>query len=149
MHKEVVIAGATESNVAYLIAADLMLFIHALFVAFVVFSLLFIIAGKLLSWSWVLNPWFRIFHLIAIGIVVLQSWLGVICPLTIWEMQFRQKAGDAHYEGAFVAHWIEELLYYQAPPWVFIAAYTLFGSLVVISWFWARPRSFRRDLSHA
>jgi hypothetical protein len=79
-----------EQTHVYLLAADLLLFAHALFVVFVVSGLLMIIAGRLLSWSWVRNPWFRLAHLIAIGVVVLQSWLGQVCPLTIWEMALRE-----------------------------------------------------------
>ena len=132
-----------ESRVVYLFAADLLLVTHALFVAFVILGLLFIIAGRLLSWSWVCNPWFRLVHLIAIGVVVLQSWLGVICPLTIWEMALREKAGDTAYAGTFIAHWLEAIFYYRAPAWVFILCYTVFGLLVLVSWFWVRPRAFR------
>ncbi|MBT59478.1 MAG: hypothetical protein CL393_08140, partial [Acidiferrobacteraceae bacterium] len=92
MDKQAVIASAIESKVAYLIAADMMLFMHVLFVAFVIAGLVFVFVGKIASWPWVLNPWFRLLHLVAIAVVVLQSWLGVICPLTIWEMQLREKA---------------------------------------------------------
>ena len=126
----------------YRVAADALLVTHALFVAFVVFGLLLIIAGKWRSWRWVRNPWFRVAHLAAIGVVVLQSWLGVICPLTTWEMALRAKAGDATYPGSFIAHWVGELLYYRAPAWVFVVSYTVFGALVLASWFWVRPRPF-------
>lgn len=128
---------------AYRIAADLILLTHVLFVAFVVLGLLLILAGRPLGWAWVRNPWFRLAHLAGIGVVVLQAWLGIICPLTTWEGALREKAGDAVYSGAFVAHWLEELLYYQAPPWVFTVAYTVFGGLVGLSWYWVRPRPFR------
>ena len=131
-----------ECRALYLLAADALLFIHVLFVAFVVFGLLLIFAGKLFSWSWVRNPWFRLAHLIAIGVVVLQTWLGAICPLTTWEIALREKAGDAVYAGSFIAHWLETILYYQFPPWVFIVVYTMFGLLVLGSWFWVRPRPF-------
>lgn len=124
----------------YLIAADATLFIHVSFVGFVILGLILVFVGKLLSWSWVRNRRFRIAHLAAIGIVVLQSWFSVICPLTLWEMELRDKAGDVTYPGSFVAHWLETLLYYRAPEWVFILLYTLFGALVVGSWFWVRPR---------
>lgn len=124
----------------YLVAADTVLFIHVSFVGFVILGLILVFAGKLLSWSWVRNRRFRIAHLAAIGIVVLQSWFSVICPLTLWEMELRDKAGDVTYPGSFVAHWLETLLYYRAPEWVFILLYTLFGALVVGSWFWVRPR---------
>jgi hypothetical protein len=122
------------------VAADLLLVIHASFIAFVVLGLVAVIAGGLLSWSWVRNRRFRIAHLVCIGIVVLQSWVGMICPLTTWEMSLRREAGDATYEGSFVGHWLSELIYYDAPWWVFVAAYTGFGALVVACWFWVRPR---------
>ena len=126
----------------YLVAADFILVGHALFAAFVVFGLLLVLVGKLFSWAWVRNPWFRSVHCAAIGIVVLQSWLGAICPLTTWEMALREKAGAVVYSGGFVAHWLEELLYYRAPEWVFVVGYTAFGALVAASWYWVRPRRF-------
>lgn len=138
-----------ESGALYIFVADAILFAHVLFVAFVVFGLVSILAGKALSWSWVRNPWFRLAHLAAISVVVLQSWLGAICPLTIWEMALRERAGDVVYPGAFVSHFLETILYYRAPEWVFVVCYTVFGVLVVASWFWIRPRPFTRDGTHA
>lgn len=131
-----------EDGALYLIAADFILFVHVAFVAFIVFGLIFVLLGKLFSWQWVRSPWFRWAHVAGIGFVVVQSWLGAICPLTVWEMAFRQKAGDAVYSGAFVAHWLESILYYQAPEWVFVLSYSIFGLLVAASWFWVRPRRF-------
>ena len=125
----------------YLFAADLILLAHVLFVAFVVVGLVLILLGKFLNWRWVRNWWFRIAHLVAIVIVVLQAWLGVICPLTTIEMYLRQQAGDTVYAGTFISHWLESILYYQAPMWVFTVCYTVFGALVLLSWFWVRPRA--------
>ncbi|MDX1735846.1 MAG: DUF2784 domain-containing protein [Halioglobus sp.] len=133
-----------SARTLYALAADGLLVLHFLFVLFVVFSLVFVLAGKPLGWQWVRNPWFRAAHLLAIAIVVLQSWLGLICPLTIWEMDLRALAGDAVYETPFIIHWVDRLLYYQAPLWVFALCYTLFGALVVLSWWLVPPRPFRR-----
>ena len=133
--------GGMESHTYYLLAADLLLVTHALFVAFVIFGLLFVLVGRFLGWSWVRNLWFRIAHLAAISVVVLQSWFGMICPLTTWEMALRNKAGHAVYDGTFVSHWISSILYYNVPAWVFVVGYTLFGLLVVIAWIWVRPRT--------
>lgn len=124
----------------YLLAADAVLLLHLLFVVFVVAGLVLILIGRLLSWAWVRNWWFRVTHLAAIGVVVLQSWLGVICPLTKLEMALRERAGDTTYAGGFVSHWLETILYYRAPAWVFAVAYTAFGALVLLSWFWVPPR---------
>ena len=124
----------------YRIAADAVLIVHALFVAFVVIGLLLVLVGNWRGWYWVRHFGFRLAHLLAIGIVVLQSWLGAICPLTSWEMSLRARAGDATYPGAFIAHWVERLLYYRAPDWVFATLYTAFAALVIASWIWVRPR---------
>lgn len=129
----------------YLLAADALLLLHVLFVVFVVFGLAFIVVGKLRHWSWVRNAWFRLAHLAAIAVVVAQSWFGVICPLTTWEMALRREAGDAVYSGTFVSHWLESILYYRAPAWVFAVCYTVFGTLVVFTWFWVRPSSFHKS----
>ena len=134
-----------ESGSYYLLAADLILFSHVLFVAFVVLGLVLILMGKVCAWSWVRNTWFRLIHLAAIGVVVLQSWAGVICPLTTWEMALRERAGDAVYSGSFISHWLGSILYFQAPPWVFSVAYTVFAAAVVASWFWVRPRWFTKS----
>ena len=129
----------------YLLAADAVLLLHVLFVSFVITGLALVLAGKPAGWTWVRNPWFRLTHLTAIGIVVLQSWFGLICPLTTLEMALRQRAGDAVYSGTFISHWLDSILYYEAPAWVFAVCYTVFGALVVLSWFWVRPRPLQRS----
>jgi hypothetical protein len=124
----------------YRILADAVLYLHAGFVLFVVAGLLLVLAGGTLGWRWVRNRRFRILHLIAIGVVVLQAWLGVLCPLTRIEVVLRARAGEAVYSGSFIAYWVERLLYYDAPPWVFSSLYTVFGVLVIASWLWVRPQ---------
>ena len=124
----------------YLMVADGILVVHTLFVAFVVLGLVAIYVGKWRSWHWVRGYWFRVFHLAAIAFVVLQSWLGALCPLTVWESQLREKAGAATYSGSFIQHYLHRILFYEAEEWVFVAIYTVFGALVLASWFVVRPR---------
>jgi len=138
-----------DSSALYLLAADAVLLLHVLFVAFVVVGLVLVFAGKIRAWCWVRNPWFRLAHLVAVGVVVLQSWLEVICPLTTMEMALRSRAGDATYSESFISHWLGTILYYQAPAWVFVASYTVFGAIVAASWFLVTPRPFTRLVRHA
>lgn len=126
----------------YTFAADSILLIHVLVVLFNVLGLFLIFIGNMRNWSWIRNPWFRLAHLISISIVVILSWLNTVCPLTTIEMTLREYAGDTAYTGTFISHWLETVLYYQAPAWVFAVSYTLFGILVIISWFKIRPRHF-------
>lgn len=127
-----------------LLLADAILVVHVLFVCFVVFGLLAIYLGYELNWQWVRNLRFRLLHLVAIGIVVVQSWLGMICPLTVWEMALRKQAGAGTYAGSFIQHWLHQLLYYSAPDWAFMLLYSAFGLLVLASWFVVRPGSWSR-----
>lgn len=124
-----------------LLLADVILILHALFVAFVVLGLFVVYVGCLLNWQWVRNRAFRIVHLCAIGYVVIQAWLGVVCPLTTWEMGLRAEVGAATYSGSFIQYWLHSLLYFTLPEWVFVVVYTLFGSLALASWFVVRPNA--------
>ena len=134
---------AMNGNVFYRIIADIVLITHAAFVVFVIFGLVLIIYGGFRRWHWIKNPWFRLGHLAAIGVVVLQAWFGMICPLTALEMALRERAGEVTYSGSFVAHWVQRMLFYEAPTWVFALCYTLFGLLVIASWIAFRPRPLR------
>lgn len=127
----------------YLLAADVILFLHVFVVVFNVLGLILILLGYILKWSWVRNPWFRVVHIVVIGIVIIQSWVGVVCPFTNLEMALRSKAGETVYSGTFISHWLESILYYQASPWVFVFIYTVFGAFVIASWFIVRPRPFK------
>ncbi len=128
----------------YSLLADALLIVHFAFVVFVVFGFMLILVGLLARWSWVHNRKFRIMHLAAIGIVVLQAWFGQLCPLTVWENELRRRAGQSGYAETFVEHLLHEVLFYQAAPWVFTTIYTCFGVLVVLVWFLGR-RSRRQD----
>jgi len=125
------------------VLADALLVVHFLIAAFIVGGLPLVWLGAARRWRWVRNPWFRIVHLIAIGVVVAQAWAGELCPLTEWEQALRLRADDAAYTGSFIAHWLAELLYYEAPMWVFALCYTLFGALVLAAWYLVRPRPLR------
>ncbi len=77
----------------YRLLADVILVVHFTFVAFVVLGLLAVWTGRFLRWSWVRNFWFRLAHLLAIGIVAAESLGGIVCPLTTWEARLRELAG--------------------------------------------------------
>ena len=124
----------------YQIMADGILLLHALFAVFIVAGQVLIVAGAFRGWSWIRNRWFRVAHLCAIVIVILQSWVGVICPLTILEGRLRAQAGQETYEGTFMQFWLERFLYYEAPMWVFVTVYTLFGLIVLLTWLRFPPR---------
>lgn len=124
------------------VLANAVLVLHAAVAAFVVGGLALVLLGHLENWQWVDNLWFRLAHLAAIGVVVAESWAGVLCPLTTLETWLRSRAGAQTYAGGFVEHWLQHLLFYSAPPWVFILAYSAFGLAVLATW-WYFPPSFK------
>ncbi len=120
--------------------ADLVLVTHVGIVAFVVLGQLLFVAGGCFDWGWVRRLWIRLAHLALIIFVVLQSWMGAICPLTVWEQSLRRQAGQNGYGESFIEHWLSRLIFFNAPPWVFVTAYTLFAALVMLTWRWVPPR---------
>ena len=125
---------------AYILAADAILLVHALFAFSLVAGLVLVLVGRGRPWSWIRNPWLRIAHLAGVVVVAVQAWVGVVCPLTTWEMALRARGGDAVYAGSFISYWLQALLYYEVPPWVFVVCYTAFALLVAASWWLVPPR---------
>lgn len=128
----------------YQALADAVLLLHLGVVVFVVLGLPAIVIGNRAGWSWANEFWWRLAHLVAIGVVALQAWLGQYCPLTSLESRLRIQAGQTGYASSFIEHWVQSVLYYQAPLWVFAIIYTVFG--LSVAWAWRRypPRVGRR-----
>ena len=128
----------------YRLLADAVLLLHFAVVAFVVGGLVLVLVGNIRRWRWVNSLPFRIAHLVAIGVVVVQAWLGQLCPLTILESWLRGQGGEVTYTASFIEYWVQRVLYYEVPIWVFTLAYTLFGLLVIAAWWYFPPRSRAR-----
>ena len=129
----------------YRLAADAVMFVHLAYFLTVVLGLPAIWIGILFRHKWARNFWWRCGHLLMIAIVVVEAWAGISCPLTNWEYQLRKLAQQETYSGSFVAKLVHNLMFYEAPKWVFTMAHTLFGLLVFISflvvppsWPWTR-----------
>jgi hypothetical protein len=124
--------------------ADLVLVTHALWLLFVIGGQILVLVGLWRGWRWVRGFRFRLVHLLAIAFVVIQTWLGATCPLTILEDRLRVATGGDPYARGFVADWLARLIFYEAAPHVFVVAYTAFGLLVVLTWLLGPPRRGRR-----
>jgi hypothetical protein len=123
--------------------ADAVLVLHAAVVLLVVGGLVLVVLGNGvpgLGWRWVNRWWFRLAHLGPIAVVVAESWLGITCPLTTLEAWLRTQAGAAAHGQGFIEHWLQRLLFYAAPPWVFVLAYSAFFVLVLAAWWRWPPR---------
>jgi hypothetical protein len=135
----------TNSQRLYLVMADLILIVHAAFVAFVIVGLLLIWIGRFCRWDFVRNAWFRFAHLAAIGVVAAESLAGFVCPLTTWEDRLRLLAGgEERYQGSFIQHWLHQVMFFELSERVFTFAYVAFFLAVVFSLWFVPPRWRRR-----
>jgi hypothetical protein len=120
--------------------ADTIVVVHLLIVLFVLTAVPLVFLGKARHWAWVRDWRWRALHLIAIAVIVAESIFGIDCPLTVWEDKLR---GEQTSTG-FIERWVDGILFYDAPPWVFTAAYVAFAVLVAITWIAVPPTLSKR-----
>ena len=133
------ITAVHHMTIYYRLAADAVMLIHLVYFLTVVLGLPAIWIGILRRHQWARNFWWRCGHLLMIAIVVAEAWAGINCPLTEWEHQLRVLAQQETYSGSFMAKLVHNVMFYDAPKWVFTLAHTLFGLLVLISFLVAPP----------
>jgi hypothetical protein len=126
----------------YRFLADVVVAVHFSYVAFVLVGMAAILVGLLRRWAWVRNFWFRVAHLLAIGVVVLESVCGVTCPLTTWENELRAAAGIPNAPGSFIGRVLHDCLFFELPQSdiTFTISYSFFGLAVFCVWIVAPPR---------
>ena len=138
---------APSTDPLFLLLADAVLALHFAVVVFVVGGLLVVIVGNLRRWRWVNALWFRLAHLAAIAVVAAEAWLGIACPLTTLELWLRAQSGvnaGLASTDSFVGYWLHRVLFYAAPAWVFVLAYSAFALLVIAAWFCFPTRLSKR-----
>ena len=85
----------------YHVLANLVVAVHAVFVAFVVL-------GGFLAWRW---RRLVMLHLPAAAWGALIEFAGWTCPLTPLENAWRLRAGHAGYAGGFIEHYLLPVMY--------------------------------------
>jgi Protein of Unknown function (DUF2784) len=104
-----------SSNV-YSALAIFVLFLHAAFIVWVIFGALLTRSRSLLRWL----------HITSLIWGILTELLPWPCPLTLLENWFETKAGAAPYQGGFLLHYLDKLVY----PDISATALTLAGVVV-------------------
>lgn len=124
----------------YALLADVILAIHFTFVAFVIGGVVVIWIGYFARRSFVHNFRFRLLHLAAMGFVLLEALVGMVCPLTTWENQLRVRGGASAYQESFMQHWIGRILFYNLSETTFTILYAAFFLLIVLTYWIIPPR---------
>lgn len=118
------------------IAADLVLTLHLGFIAFVVFGGLLVLRYR----------WIVLVHLPAAVWGAFVEISGRICPLTTWENNLRQSAGESGYADSFVEHYIVPIIYpagLTRSIQFWIAGFVLVVNVVIYGWLLYRWKSSR------
>ncbi len=121
--------------------ADLIVTVHFVVVAFVLFGAIAILVGGMRRWEWVRGPVFRILHF---GIVLVVAIQQELCFLTDWEIDLRARAGKGIEEASFVGRLLHDWLFIDVELATLQRIYLAFGALVLVGIFAVRPR-FRRQ----
>jgi hypothetical protein len=135
----------------YAYLADLVVAVHLAFVAFVVVGELVILIGRLCRWEGVRNFWFRSAHLLAIGVVAFEALSNIPCPLTTWEYDLREAAGQRVDRGTtFIGKVARDVLFYRPEnPATIERLHIAFGALVLATYVFIPPRWPRRRADRA
>ena len=139
-------ASNHENSMLWRVTADIVVTVHAAYVAIVVVGFAAILIGSAAQWRWVRNFYFRAAHLAMILLVCAEALVGASCPLTRLENALRLRGGETGYARDFIGYWIDWLIFYNASPWVFTAVYLTFGMLVLLT-LWFVPVRWPKSLS--
>jgi hypothetical protein len=116
----------------YSIAADCVIFLHFLWIAFVILGF-----PVFLYLNW---PRWRIFHLASLTAMVIMQLTHTICPLTHFEAYLKSKGTSARvYPGKFTIETIEKLIYVEDLTLEKITYATIIFLMAVVISFWIRP----------
>ena len=116
--------------------ADTILILHFLVIIFII-SLYFLIPyGYSKNWKFVKNYKIRLAHLMLIFFITLETFLGIICPLTTLENYLRGQS----YSETFISFWISKVIYWDLPTTFFIVVYTIFLIFAIILWLKFLPK---------
>ena len=131
----------------YAVLADALTAFHFVYVAFVVVGELAILVGAAFRCRWARNPWFRGLHLLAIAYVAAEAIFHVPCPLTTWEGNLRELAGQNPGTQTFVERLVHFLFMDGQDPWpewVYEYLHIGFGVLVFLTFVLIPPRWRKR-----
>jgi len=123
----------------YLLFADITVVLHLAYACFVVLGVIAIVTGGARGWNWVRNYRFRLLHLICTIVVPLETLGSITCPLTTLENFFLKIAGREGYHRSFIGNLSDEILFYEAPEWVFAIIYVAMALLVVLYFILSPP----------
>jgi hypothetical protein len=121
------------------ILAHAILFVHLGIIVFNVAGLVAIPLGAWAEWRFVRLRWLRVLHLMSWGVVALQAASGRACFLTIWQNALENRGAEAATTPPMIVSWVNSLVYWPLPLWVFTLIYLALTAYAVLLWWLVRP----------
>ena len=115
--------------------SEIVLLFHFCIFLFMVLSFFLIPLGYHKKWEWVKNRYYRLIHLILMGIIFIETILGFMCPLTILEDFLRN---DIEINNK-ITQIIHQVMYWDLPTNQFIILYLLSLLYLIFLWFFFKP----------
>jgi hypothetical protein len=125
------------------VLANFVAIVHLLYFAFVVLGSAAIVIGAFRQWNRVRNSWFRVFHLLAIWIVLAEDVIGLLCPLNVVESGLRQSAAAPE---SGVGRVLDRLLHHTIYGRPLDVIYWSLGALSLVLLFLVPPDFLRRHV---
>jgi Protein of Unknown function (DUF2784) len=115
-----------------MILAEAILAAHLAIILFNLFGLIAVPLGAVWRWRFVRARWWRLLHLASLAAVAAQAVFGHACILTIWQAALTGAAGRPT---PLIMGWVNRVIYWPLPLWVFAAFYLLvFGYALALLW---------------
>ncbi len=112
--------------------AEAVLAAHIAIILFNLFGLIAVPVGAARGWRFVHIAWWRVLHVAVLAAVAAQALAGRACVLTVWESDL---AGSAVSPTPLIMGWVDRLIYWNLPIWVFAGLYAaVFGYAVALLW---------------
>lgn len=122
----------------FTIAADMVILLHFLWIAFVVLGFPLFLYLNLSVW--------RIIHLLSLIAMITMQLTRTICPLTYLEAYLKSRgATGAGYPGQFMIETIEKLIYVEDLTLEKITCLTIIFFIIVLLSFRLRPVAFKKQ----
>ena len=102
--------------------AAVVLAVHLVVINFNLFGLVVVPVGAAFGWRFVRIRWWRLLHLASMVVVALQALAGQACFLTVWQDQL---SGGVGHPPPLIMTFINRLVFWPLPLWVFTVIYLL------------------------
>ena len=114
---------------------QVILAVHLAVIAFNIAGLVLTPIGAWLGWGWVRIRAWRALHLASLAVTAAQALLGRACFLTVWQGELSGAS-----QAPLIERWVNRVIYWPLPVWVFAAAYVAVFLYAAALWWLVPPR---------